>query len=136
MSIAPDHATGVRVPAGWPSQVASPGSVRMRRDAVAFLLEHCPPEFRAHVPLRRRPLVLARLAAAHVDNQLKVTRRALAQEREGPEQTAVLGILDDAAAVLRKEETRLIKASRSVALVEQALRAETPWDGHDADPHR
>lgn len=121
---APGQVTGARLPAGWPARVASPGSARMRRDAVAFLLDHCPHEFRAHPQLQCRPLVLARLAADHVDSQLRATRRALAQAPAGSGQTAVPGILDDAVTVLRREETRLIEASHCVALVEQALRAE------------
>lgn len=123
MSGVPDHAAGFPAPADWPARVAAPGSARMRRDAVAFLLDHCPPEFMAHPQLRRRPLLLARLAADHVDNQLRATRRALAQTQADPEQNAGPGILDDAVTVLRREETRLIEASHSVALVGQALRA-------------
>lgn len=118
-------ATSARVPADWPARVAPPGSPRMRRDAVDFLLGHCPPGYRAHRLLRRRPLLLARFAADHLDGRLRAARRALSQA-QGPGPTAGTGLLDDAETVLRCEEARLVRASRSVALVESALRSAGP----------
>ena len=54
--------TALCVPSGWPESVSAPGTQRMESDAVGFLLDCCPPDYRAYPLLRREPVVLARFA--------------------------------------------------------------------------
>ncbi|MFZ2624639.1 MAG: hypothetical protein WAX29_05290 [Propionibacterium sp.] len=112
----------VYLPPGWPEQVAPPGTERMESDAAAFLLDCCPPDYRAYPLLRRQPVVLARFAADHVEGQIRSTRQALAGARTGLADVVSLEVLDGAVDMLQQEEARLVRLRRAVALVEEALR--------------
>ena len=50
-------------PPGWPAQVHPPESPDFERTAVGWLLDQCPPDYRAYEVLRRYPVILARFAA-------------------------------------------------------------------------
>jgi len=108
-------------PPGWPRAVQPPGVPGWEDTAVAWLLDLCPPDYRAHEVLRRHPLVLARFASHHVDAALEGARAAYGAarreltERVGPE------VVDAALRALEAEGARLARASREVALVEDAL---------------
>jgi hypothetical protein len=110
------------VPPGWPGAVRPPGAPDWERSAVAWLLDLCPPEYRGHPVLLRRPVALAWVAGRHVDAALVGTRRALGGVRaalsdalEPPALTALIEALES-------EEARFVAASRGVGLVEEALR--------------
>ncbi len=94
----------------------------MESDAAAFLLDCCPPDYRAYPLLRRQPVVLARFAADHVEGQIRSTRQALAGARTGLADVVSLEVLDGAIDMLQQEEARLVRLRRAVALVEEALR--------------
>ena len=51
--------TSAYVPPGWPSQVRPPGASGWEATAIAYLLDCCPPDFRAYRVLRNHPIVLA-----------------------------------------------------------------------------
>ena len=55
--------TSVYVPPGWPSEVRPPGASGWEATAIAYLLDCCPPDFRAYRVLRNHPMVLAQFAS-------------------------------------------------------------------------
>ena len=68
-------------PPGWPPEVRPPGAPDWQRTAVAWLLDLCPPDYRAYDVLRAHPVVLARFAAGHVAAGVEAARRGLAMAR-------------------------------------------------------
>jgi hypothetical protein len=110
------------VPPGWPVEVRPPGVPDWERTAVAWLLDLCPPDYRAHEVLRRFPVVLARFAAHHVTAGVEASRTALATVRAELREVVPPHAVDAAAAALEREGARLLATRRAVALVEDALR--------------
>jgi len=110
------------LPPGWPGQVRPPGTPDWERSAVAWLLDQCPHEYRAHPALVHHPVALAWLAARHVLAQGKANTAARGAVR------AELSPLLDARAVegvltaLEHEHARLLAVHRAVGLVSDALR--------------
>jgi hypothetical protein len=109
-------------PPGWPREVHPAGAPGWEQTAVAWLLDHCPPEFRGYPVLHRQPVVLARFAALHVEACQETARRPLAESR-----TALRDHLDPPAIeatveTWQQELARLTAQRRAVALVEEALR--------------
>lgn len=112
------------VPPGWPSEVLPPQAPEWELSAVAWLLDQCPPEYRAHDVLRAHPVVLARFAREHVEAAVQAARngyrtaRADLRDVVPPEVVAaVLGAYD-------REGRRLVQVGRAVSLVEAALKGE------------
>ena len=91
-----------------------------------WLLDQCPADYRAHDVLRRHPVVLARFAAHHVDAALEGARSAYAGARRELRDQVSPDVLDASLRALEAEGARLARASREVALVEQALQG-TRW---------
>lgn len=112
----------VYLPPGWPAGVRPPETPDWEQSAVAFLLDCCPADYRAHVVLRRHPVVLASLAGQFIESQIRASREALGQTRAGLGDYVTTDVLDDTIGVLQSEEARLVRVRRSVALVEEALR--------------
>lgn len=112
----------IYVPAGWPETVFPPGAPQWEKTATAFLLDQCPPDYRAHGVLRRHPVVLARFAAEHVEAQLRATTDGLAGARASLVDMVPSLVLEEAVAAWQEEHARLVRVRRSVALVEEALR--------------
>ena len=113
-------------PPGWPRGVRPPGVPGWEATAVPWLLDQCPADYRAHEVLRRHPEVLARFAAHHVDAALEGARAAYAGARRELRDRVDPEVLDAALRVLEAEGARLSRASREVALVEEALQG-TRW---------
>lgn len=111
-------------PTGWPARVPPPisGPVadQWQRAAVAWLLDHCPPEYRGHALLQRQPVVLARLTAWHVQAQESATRHGLALSRT---EFGGLGaqVVDDTLLLLEHELVRLQVLAREVSAIEHAF---------------
>lgn len=116
---APDH---IYLPPGWPEQVLPPEAPDWEQSAVAFLLDCCPADYRAHQVLRRHPVVLARLAAEFVESQIRASRDALASARAGLGEFVSADVLDGTVEVVQSELARLAIVRRGVMLVEEALR--------------
>ncbi len=112
------------VPPGWPSAVPPPGAPDWERTAMAWLFELCPADYRAHEVLRRHPVVLARLAARHVDAELAAAREGLAEVRAELRDLVDPEVITAAVTALEHEGARLLAMSRAVGLVERALRGE------------
>lgn len=109
-------------PAGWPSQVRPPGAPDWERTALAWLYDECPPDYRALPVLRRHPVALAWLAGHHVAGQQEACRRAMATARADLGDAVPPPAMEAVLAGIETEAARLLRSSRAVALVEQALR--------------
>jgi hypothetical protein len=115
------RATGA-VPPGWPAAVRPPGAPDWERSAVGWLLDLCPPDYRGHPVLLRRPVALAWVAGRHVEAALVGSRRALAGARAALTDVLDPPALDALIEALELEESRLVAAGRGVGLIEEALR--------------
>jgi hypothetical protein len=113
-------------PPGWPRGVRPPGVAGWEETAVPWLLDQCPADYRSHEVLRRHPEVLARFAAHHVESALEGARAAYAGARRELRDRVDPEVLDAALRALEAEGARLARASREVALVEEALQG-TRW---------
>jgi hypothetical protein len=118
----PSGATGVGGPPGWPPGVPPPGERGWENRATAWLLDHCPPDYRLYAAWRRHPVALGWLAVRHLDAQLEAMRSAYREIRVelvgdiGPE--GVTQVLAD----LECEGVRLVAARRAAGLLLDALR--------------
>ena len=88
----------------------------------AWLLDHCPPDYRLYPAWRRHPVALAWFTVRHLDAQLDAMRSAYREVRVdlvddiGPE--GVAQVLAD----LECEGVRLLSARRAAGLLLDALR--------------
>jgi hypothetical protein len=89
--------------------------------ASSWLLDQCPPDYRAHEVLRRHPLVLARFASHHVEAALTGARSAYAGARRELGDQVDPEVLTAALRALEAEGARLARTARELALVEEAL---------------
>ena len=62
-------------PPGWPREVRPPDAPDWERTACNWLLDQCPPDYRAYPALRRHPVVLARFALLHIEANQAACRR-------------------------------------------------------------
>ncbi len=109
-------------PPGWPAEVPPPGAPGWADDAVRWLLDVCPPEYRGYSGLRRHAVVLARFAVLHVEAMHAAARRGLSEGRTSLRDVADPDVVERAMATWAREEARLTALRRSVGLVEEALR--------------
>ena len=109
-------------PLGWPEQVRPPGAPWWEDTAVGWLLDQCPPDYRAYPALRRHPVVLARFAVLHIEANQAACRRGLSEARSGLREVADLAIIEAAITTWHAEDSRLLGVRREAALVEEALR--------------
>jgi hypothetical protein len=110
------------LPPGWPREVRPPGTPDWTRSATAWLFDLCPPDYRAHEVLRRHPVVLARVAAHHVQAGVEAARSGLATARQELADVVDTVTVEATLAAYEHEGARLMATGRSLALVEQALR--------------
>lgn len=109
------------VPPGWPAGMHPPESPEFEKQAVNWLLDLCPPDYRAYEVLRRHPVILARFAAGQVEAAIAATRAGLAGARADLADLVPPEALDAALAAYDRELARLSVASRAVEVVGQAL---------------
>ncbi|HEX5861178.1 MAG TPA: hypothetical protein VFY58_05010 [Nocardioides sp.] len=109
-------------PPGWPVQVRPPDAPGWERTAANWLLDLCPPDYRAHAVLRRHVVVLARFAALHVEAAHAACRRGLSEARADLREVAAPDVVEAAVQAFQREEARLVSCGRAVGLVEEALR--------------
>lgn len=112
------------LPPGWPEQVHPPGSEGFERTAVGWLLDLCPPEYRAHDVLRAHPVVLARFARQHVEAAVEAARNGYRTARADLKGLVPPEVVEATLGAYDREGRRLAQAGRQVALVEAALRGE------------
>lgn len=111
---------------GWPAEVLPPQAPDWEQSAVAWLLDLCPPDYRAHQVLRRYPVVLARFAAGHVAANVQAARDGLKGLRAELRGLVSPEVVEAALVAYDSEGRRLAKAGRQIALVDAALRG-TRW---------
>jgi hypothetical protein len=109
-------------PPGWPAQVRPPDTPDWETTAQNWLLDICPPEYRAYPALRRHSVVLARFAVLHVEASQLAARRGLSQARAELRDVAALDVVEAAVQTWQAEDARLSGVRRAVGLVEEALR--------------
>jgi hypothetical protein len=114
----------VYVPPGWPAKVRPPGAPDWESTAISFLLDCCPPDFRAYRVLRNHPIVLARFAARFVEGQHRCSQEGIAEIRTSLKDLVASGVIEAAAEAWLAEDARLARTRRAVLLVEQALRGQ------------
>ena len=108
-------------PAGR-AQVRPPDAPDWERTAQNWLLDICPPEYRAYPARRRHVVVLARFAVLHVEASQLAARRGLSQARAELRDVAALDVVEAAVLTWQAEDARLSGVRRAVGLVEEALR--------------
>lgn len=110
------------VPPGWPAAVLPAGVDGWEDSAARWLLDVCPPEYRAYSGLRRYVVVLARFAVLHVEAMQAAARRGLSEGRTALADVAEPDVVERALATWQREQARLVALRREVGLVEDALR--------------
>lgn len=110
------------VPPGWPEDVRPPGTPDWERSATAWLFDLCPADYRAHEVLRRHPVVLARFAAHHVRAGVAAARQGWATARDELRDLVDPETVAAALSAYEREGARLVRTTRAVDLVEEALR--------------
>ena len=93
-------------PPGWPRQVRPPDAPGWEHTATNWLLDICPPEYRAH---------------AGVASQA-ACRRGLSEARSELRDVVDPEVVEVAVQTFQREEARLAACRRAVGLVEEALR--------------
>jgi hypothetical protein len=109
-------------PPGWPSEVRPPGAPGWETTAIAYLLDCCPPDFRAYRVLRNHPVVLAEFASHFVDGQHEASQRGLAEVRTSLTEFVEPDIVEAATEAWLEQGARLARTRRSVTLLGDALR--------------
>ncbi len=109
------------VPPGWPPGVPPALSPGWEERATAWLLDHCPPDYRRYAGLRKNPVALAWLAQRHIAGQVAAMRQAYREARVevGPHLTPEA--LAEVLSALESEGLRLLAARRSAELLHEAL---------------
>jgi hypothetical protein len=105
--------------------VRPPGAPDWERTAVAWLLDLCPPDYRAHEVLRRYPVLLARFARDHVNAGLAAARTGWRTVRVELADQLPPDAIEAAMTAYEREGSRLAAAARGVEVVSAALRGET-----------
>ncbi len=108
-------------PPGWPVQVPDPAHPEFPARVTGWLLDLCPPEYRAHELLRRHPVVLARLAALHAQADLAAARSAYSGARRDLAERVPAEVIAETLDLLSLEGAHLAARVREVGLVEDAL---------------
>ncbi|GAB3926353.1 hypothetical protein GCM10011575_07430 [Microlunatus endophyticus] len=111
-------------PPGWPEVVRPPGAVDWDAQAVAYLLDCCPADFRSYPVLRRHPMVLAVFARHSVRGQRRAAADGVSTVRSDLEQRVEHRVIDEALDAWQSEIARLARVERSVDLLSRALAGE------------
>lgn len=98
-----------------------PGAAGWQQAAVAWLLDHCPPDYRAYAGWRRHPVALAWVTARHIDAQLTAMREAYRDVRVELGDLIPARGLEQVLADLESEGLRLRGDARAARLVCDAL---------------
>lgn len=111
----------VTTPPGWPKAVPDPESPEFAARVVGWLLELCPPEYRAADVLRRHPVALARLASLHAEATLAAARTGYAGARRDLAGRVPPEAVEETLVALSRAGAQLAARVREVGLVEEAL---------------
>ncbi|NRQ36483.1 hypothetical protein HII36_32315 [Nonomuraea sp. NN258] len=112
------------LPPEWPPEVRPPSVPDWEASATAWLLDALPADYRQYEVLRRHPVALVSMASAHVEAAVQAARagyrKAAVDLKAHLPPHAIEAVLD----VYRHEGPRLVRLSRSIEVVGQALRGE------------
>ena len=108
-------------PPAWPDGLPPPDADGWEVAVAAWLLDHCPPEYRLHEVLRRYPLVLARFTRWHVAAGIDGHQRALGLVRAELSDSVPPEAVEAAVVTLERERQRLLALLPQVRAVEGAL---------------
>lgn len=111
-------------PVGWPADLPPPGSDEFAARVTGWLLDRGSADLRTSA-LRQYPVALARVTARGVAAQLDGVRGAYASARVELGEYLTPEQVDRVQAALEAEGARLLTAQREIALVEEALRAQS-----------
>src|SRR3954451_10775033 len=111
-------------PPGWPETVRPPAAPDWEQQAVDYLLDCCPPDFRGRSTLVRHPVVLAAFAGHCVAGQRRATVDGLGAARAELEDRVPPEVVTEAIDIWHAEEARLARVQRSVDLLRRALQGE------------
>lgn len=109
------------VPPGWPRPVLPAGAPGWQKSATAWLLDHCPADYRAHAAWRKYPIALAWVTIRHVEAQLEAMRAAYREVRVDLADLVTPEALPEVLAALEAEGVRLRAAARAAELLYDAL---------------
>ena len=110
-----------RTPPGWPSSVPPPDSPGWQVPAVSWLLDHCPPDYRAYAGWRKNPVALAWVAVLHINAQLEAMRQAYREVRVDLGDLVTTEALSEIQSDLEAEGLRLRASARGAQLLFAAL---------------
>src|SRR3569623_3582475 len=100
------------VPPGWPREVRPPDAPDWERSACNWLLDQCPPDYRAYPALRKHAVVLARFAVLHIEADQAACKRGLSEARAELRQVADLAVIAAAITTWQAEDARLLAVRR------------------------
>lgn len=113
------------VPAGWPPGVPPSVVPGWEKEAVAWLLDQCPADYRGYAVWRRHPAALAWITVRHLSAQIEGMRQAWRSARPDLGQMLAPESLDGVLGCLGEEGLRLRAALRSAELVLEHARVGT-----------
>lgn len=109
-------------PPGWPRGVPPPDVPGWQEAATSWLLDQCPPDFRAYDAWRRHPVALAWVATWHVDAQLTAMREAYRRIRVDLADELPPRAFGQVMEHLAQEGLRMRANAKAVGLVHEAMR--------------
>ena len=121
MPTPPRSAPTGHTPPGWPPGVPPAHTPGWEERAVLWLLDQCPPDYRAYAGWRRHPIALAWLAGRHIDGQVVAMREAWREARVAIGPHVPAEALAEILGHIEAEGIRLLAASRSARLLHEAL---------------
>ena len=89
---------------------------------MSWLLDHCPPDYRAHRALTGQPVALAWLTVRHVVAQGRANTAARAAARDELRDCLDSRAIEALLIALEHEHARLLATHRAIGLVHDALR--------------
>lgn len=98
-----------------------PDSPGWQLPAVAWLLDHCPSDYRAYAGWRKNPVALAWVAVRHIDAQLEAMRQAYREVRVDLGDLVSAEALSEIQSDLEAEGLRLRASARGAQLLYDAL---------------
>jgi hypothetical protein len=101
--------------------VPPPDSPGWQAPAVAWLLDHCPSDYRGYAGWRKNPVALAWVAVRHIDAQLEAMRQAYREVRIDLGDVVSIEALAEIQSDLEAEGLRLRASARGAQLLYAAL---------------
>jgi hypothetical protein len=115
----------VYLPQDWQAEVRPPGSGDFEANAVAWLLDVLPDDFRRHQVLRWHPAALASMARHYALARVQGAREGYRTARVELGVSIPPHAVDGVFAAYKTQGFKLARVARGVELVERALRGET-----------